>query len=122
VESDKIFTCLIIEDDPTFSEVLQTIIKNIPNLKLLGMVNNSVNGALTIAKEKPDLLFLDINISGLDGPEILEASDFKPKTIVISSHPESIMSDYEIKYNHYIQKPIKSASEFIESVKKVLES
>ena len=116
----KMRTCLIVEDDLAFSEVLSTLVNKIPFLTLVGVVHNSVDAALKIAREKPDILFLDINISGLDGPEILEASEHKPYSILISSHPESIMNDYDIEYDCYIQKPLTSAQELIQAVKKIM--
>lgn len=114
------YSCLIVEDDPAFSQILASLVDKIPFLDLIGVVHNSIDAALRIAKDRPHILFLDINISGLDGPEILEASDYKPHTIIISSHNESVMKEYDVTYDCYIQKPLKSAKEFIEAVKKVL--
>ncbi|MFT5641025.1 MAG: two-component SAPR family response regulator [Cyclobacteriaceae bacterium] len=57
-------------------------------------------------KAKPDLIFRDINISGLDEPELVNVLSHRPKVIIISSHPEWIMeADYPgMKYDGYIQK------------------
>jgi len=66
-----------------------------------------VSAVLQIEKQKPDLIFRDINISSLDEPELVNLLSHRPKIMIISSHPESIMeADYSgMKYDGYIQKP-----------------
>ena len=94
--SEKKYTYLIIEDDPAFSEILKVVTSKIPNIDLIATCDNTTDAARHIDVDKPDILLLDINISGLEGPEILEITDHKPKTIVISSHPEEVMENYEV--------------------------
>jgi two-component system LytT family response regulator len=103
---DKNYSCLVVEDDPSFSFILQRIIDKIPNLECVGICDNTNEAAIMLQRKKPDILLLDINIDGIDGPEIVEMSDVKPMVIVISSHNSSIMADYDIAYDHFIQKPL----------------
>lgn len=110
------FTCLIIEDDIAFSDILKSILERVPEVKIIGVCDNTVDAAKQLALDKPDILLLDVNISGLEGPEILEVSDHKPKTVVISSHTEDVMGNYEIEYVEFIQKPLKNADQLINAV------
>jgi len=119
--SEKKYTYLIIEDDPAFSEILKVVAAKVPNAKLLATCDNTTDAARSIDVDKPDILLLDINISGLEGPEILEITDHKPKTIVISSHPEEVMENYEIDYVQYIQKPLKDSEQLINAILKCLD-
>lgn len=119
--SDKKHTYLIIEDDPAFSEILKVISSKIPNLKLIAVCDNTTHAAKYIDVDKPDILLLDINISGLEGPEILEITDHKPKTIVISSHPEEVMENYEVEYVQFIQKPLKDSEQLISAIMKCID-
>jgi response regulator of citrate/malate metabolism len=114
--SDKKYTCLIIEDDPSFSEILRVITSKVPELELIAITDNTLDAAKHIDLDKPDILLLDINISGLEGPEILEISDHKPKTIVISSHPREIMENYEVDFVEFIQKPLKNSDQLISAI------
>jgi len=119
--SDRKYTYLIIEDDPAFVEILKVISSKVPNAKLLGTCDNTLDAAKRIDLDKPDILLLDINISGLEGPEILEIADHKPKTIVISSHPEEVMENYEVEYEEFIQKPLKDSEQLINAINKCIE-
>lgn len=111
---------MIIEDDPAFIEILKVISSKVTNAELIGICDNTLDAAKKLDLEKPDILLLDINISGLEGPEILEIADHKPKTIVISSHPEDVMENYEIDYVEYIQKPLKNSEQLVNAIHKCI--
>jgi len=118
--SNSNYTCLIIEDDPAFVEILKVVVKKVNNLELLGHCDNTLDAAKRIDMDKPDILLLDINISGLEGPEVLELSDHKPRTIVISSHPEEVMENYEVEYVSFIQKPLKNSEQLVNAIHKCI--
>ncbi|MFT7233349.1 MAG: two-component system LytT family response regulator [Cyclobacteriaceae bacterium] len=99
-------SCIIIEDEPEFMEILNFYLKKIPEVKVLGCYGDTVQATLEIERKKPDFIFLDINISGLEGPEFVELLDHQPKIIVLSGHSESFMKHYpEVSYVDFIQKP-----------------
>lgn len=110
------YTCLIIEDDKAFSEILESIVEKVPEVKILGVSDNTVDAAKRLELEKPDILLLDVNISGLEGPEILEMTEHQPRTIVITSHGEEVMENYDIEYVEFIQKPLRSADQLVNAV------
>ena len=118
--SNQQYSYLIIEDDPAFVEILKVIMGKVGEVKLLGISDNTIDAAKRIDLDKPDILLLDINISGLEGPEVLELSDHKPKTIVISSHPEEVMENYEVEYVAFIQKPLRNAEQLVNAVHKCI--
>ncbi len=119
--SQKKHTYLIIEDDPAFSEILKVISSKMKEIDLIATCDNTTDAARYIDVDKPDILLLDINISGLEGPEILEITDHKPKTIVISSHPEAVMENYEVDYVEFIQKPLKDSEQLINAITRCIE-
>lgn len=110
------FTCLIIEDDKAFSDILQSIVAKVPEVTVIGVCDNTVDAAKRLELDKPDILLLDVNISGLEGPEILEMTEHQPKTIVITSHTREIMENYEIDYVEFIQKPLRSADQLVSAI------
>ncbi len=118
--SNPKYTCLIVEDDPAFVEILKVVVSKVKEVELLGTCDNTLDAAKRIDLDKPDVLLLDINISGLEGPEVLELSDHKPKTVVITSHPEEVMENYEVEYTKFIQKPLKNSSQLVSAIHKCL--
>ncbi|MDW3194006.1 MAG: response regulator [Cytophagales bacterium] len=99
------YSCIIVEDDEDFAEMLQQYLVRIGGLDVLAVHGDTTKAALDIEKLKPDVIFLDINISGLEGPEFMELVEHRPQIIVCSGHPPSVMSNYDIEIAEYLQKP-----------------
>lgn len=98
--------CVIIEDEREFVEILTFHLNQIQEINIIGDYGDTVQAAIQIEKNKPELIFLDINISGLDGPEFVDLLSYEPKIIVVSAHSESFMKHYpEVTYADFIQKP-----------------
>lgn len=97
---------IIVEDDKISAIFLKKILDGFPHLEHLGTFGGTTEAVVSIQKQKPDILFLDISISGLDGPEIIDLIEPTPKVVVVSSHPETKMQEYDIKYVDFIRKPI----------------
>jgi len=99
--------CIIVEDELHHQQLLSLYLKKVGGVEVIGMYGDTVKATINIEKLKPDFIFLDINISGLEGPEFIELLEHKPKVIVVSAHPEDFMqANYDIQYEAYIQKPI----------------
>lgn len=96
---------IIVEDDPDFAFLLKKYLEKIPDLEHLGTYGGTTDAVRNIERHKPDMVFLDINISGLEGPEFMELMDHQPKIIVVSGHIEEIMEKYEMEYVDFVQKP-----------------
>lgn len=98
-------TCIIVEDDIDFQDLLKRNLERIGLVDIVGTYTDSVQASVQIEKQKPDIIFLDINISGLEGPDFLEMVQHKASVIVISGYSEDIMDDYNIAYSAFLQKP-----------------
>ncbi|MDH5608968.1 MAG: response regulator [Cyclobacteriaceae bacterium] len=114
------FKCIIIEDDPAFQTILKSLIGKIPELEILDVFDNSVDAALFITRKKPDLLFLDVEINGLSGLEVLDTLEIKPKTIVISSDKKYQDEASEMEVDAFMSKPIQGFDYFRKNVYDVL--
>jgi len=96
---------IIVEDNPEFALLLQKYLDKIPDIHHIGTYGGTTEAVMNIERHKPDILFLDINISGLEGPEFMELVEHQPKIIIVSGHVEEIMKNYEIEYADFVQKP-----------------
>ncbi len=96
---------IIVEDNPEFALLLRKYLEKIDGVMHLGTYGGTTDAVLNIERQKPDILFLDITISGLEGPEFLDLVDHKPKVIVVSGHSEDIMNNYDVEFVDFIQKP-----------------
>jgi len=112
-------SCIIIEDNPAYVKVLENYIGRLEYLEIVGVYPDSIGAAMSIFRNNPDLIFLDVGISGLSGPEMLETIEVKPKTIVVSNHPQESIEFLGNHIDAFIQKPVKFET-FKETVEDVL--
>lgn len=114
-----ILKCVIIDDEPLATKVIQNHISQMGELKVLAVFNNAIESMEYIRENTPDLLFLDINMPILDGFSFLESLDKKPLVIITSAHPEHAAKGFELEVLDYLVKPI-SLPRFIKAVNKAI--
>jgi two-component system LytT family response regulator len=102
-------TCIILEDEPEMRDLLVSQLLRTGLLKIIGSFEDTISATLSVERLKPDLLFLDVNIKGMDGPYFMEALNYKPKIIVISGYTEDVMKNFELVYDLFIRKPVTTA-------------
>ncbi|MFT5642078.1 MAG: two-component system LytT family response regulator [Cyclobacteriaceae bacterium] len=117
----KILKCIIVEDDPMAAGLLEQYIESADGLHHIGTHPDSLMASLNIQRQKPDVVFLDINISGLDGPEMISLLDHKPQIIITSGIDKNSFVDYDIDIIDFLSKPITLKS-FHKAVEKCIEN
>ena len=113
-------TCLIIDDDAGARSILRNLIKLDPRLKLIGEEDGSTNGAIQITKTKPELIFLDLQMPGLDGYEMLEVLEYMPKIVIYSTERNYKSELFQDKISAYLYKPVQDFNSFKKAVDKAL--
>ncbi|WP_455169141.1 LytR/AlgR family response regulator transcription factor [Aegicerativicinus sediminis] len=103
----KSYGCLVIDDDPFIVDLLSDKLKQyFPELHLLGVGNNGEEGLQKIAKLKPDLVFLDVEMSDMTGFEMLsKLSDISFNTIFITSYRHYAIKAIRFNALDYLLKP-----------------
>lgn len=102
------YTCIIIDDEKSNLNLIKHFITNfLPNLKILGEASNVEEGINIINREKPEILFLDIQLNEKSAFDILNNLDLGEFEIIFVTAYE----DYAVmafKYNavDYVLKPI----------------
>lgn len=95
----------IVEDEPHALERLTKLLESNENLKVIGTADN-VNEAIRLINEKrPDILLLDIQISGGTGFDVLKQLEMIPSTIFITAYDEFAVQAFEENAVDYILKP-----------------
>lgn len=110
----------IIEDSRLARNELKELIKAYKEIELIGEAENVDDGFNLINKEKPDLLFLDINMPEKDGFELLEMLDEVPITIFTTAFDEYAIKSFEYNAFDYLLKPI-NQKRFSRSIDRILE-
>jgi len=103
---ERKYKCLIIEDEPMAAALIEEYIRMDDRLKLIGTQPDSLKASLDIEMKKPDIVFLDVNISGLTGPEMMTLVEHKPQIIITSSCDKQSFNDHGIQIIDFLEKPI----------------
>jgi YesN/AraC family two-component response regulator len=105
----KKLTALIVEDEKTTNELLESTFKNFFSEVYSAL--NSQDGLELYKKHNPDVVFVDIIMDGINGIELTrKIREINPKQIVIvisgSNDMTNIAESIEVGVNSFIQKPI----------------
>ena len=92
-----------------------------PFLQFQGSYSNTTEGLAAVEEINPDLIFLDIEMPGLSGFDILRKIKSKVSIAVfITSHPEFALEGFELSALDYILKPL-TAERFALTAKRIEE-
>ena len=118
----EICNLLYVEDNPANLMLVQQIIDDQPNVRMLS-ANDGHQGIALARAQLPDVILMDISLPGISGIEALVILKNDPKTahipvLAISANamPDDIQKGLEAGFLHYLTKPIK-VSEFLEALK-----
>lgn len=103
----KKYTCIIIDDDEIDRLTVLSFAKKFPILDILGVFESADEALPFIEEQKVDILFLDIDMPGLNGIEFRKKAMEIPVCIFITAHPEHAVESFEIETLDFIVKPLK---------------
>lgn len=101
------YTCIIIDDEPIAHDVLINYINSIPNLTLVFQSYNAHDALTYLSDHTVDILFLDVQMPGLDGIGFLQQLVNKPITIMTTANRDHALEGFELGVLDYLVKPIK---------------
>jgi len=102
----------LIVDDEKFSRVsLRKLLKPYSQIEVVDEAADGVEAIEKIEAQKPDLVFLDIQMPGLNGFEVLRsvALDRKPQVVFVTAYDKYAVKAFEVDAIDYILKPIDEA-------------
>ncbi|HWB25889.1 MAG TPA: LytTR family DNA-binding domain-containing protein [Chitinophagaceae bacterium] len=112
--------CIAIDDEPPALELLAEYISRSPQLQLLHMFDDAINGAEFLRHNTVDLLFVDINMPDITGIELVKALPEKPMVIFTTAYKKFAYEGFELDAVDYLLKPI-DYSRFSKAVNKAVE-
>lgn len=99
-------TCFIIDDDETTRMLLKDLLSKINSIEVIGEYNNPMEAMDDVVSIEPDILFLDVEMPGINGVEFANSLSVKSKIIFISSKKEYAVDAYGLDAVDYILKPV----------------
>ncbi|MCH7515724.1 MAG: response regulator [Bacteroidetes bacterium] len=111
---------LIIDDERLARTELKRLLAPFKEIKVVGEAVNADDALEKIQQLKPDLLFLDIQMPGKTGFEMLEELDSVPIVIFVTAYDEYALKAFEYNALDYLLKPIEP-KRLEETVNKLIE-
>jgi len=110
---------IIIDDEPQNASILKKdLAAHCPSIDVVSVCHSAKEGIMSIKKEKPDLIFLDIEMPWMNGFEMLEMLDeIHFNVIFTTAHDQFAAKAFRISAVDYLLKPI-HANDLKEAVKK----
>ena len=100
---------VVVEDSRLAREGLVRMLKEYPELTIVGQADN-INVALTLINEhRPEVIFLDIQMPGGSGFELLEKLSYLPRIVFTTAYSEYAIRSFDFNTVDYLLKPISKA-------------
>jgi len=98
---------LIVDDEPLARQRIKNLLKNDDRLKIVGECSTGVQAVNAIIKIKPNLIFLDIQMPGLDGFEVIQTvgAENMPPVIFVTAYDQYAIKAFEVHAIDYLLKP-----------------
>jgi len=98
--------CITIDDEPLALKQMSSYIDKTPFLELVAACQSAFEAMEVLAKEKIDLLFVDINMPDLSGLDFVKSLEQKPLIIFTTAYSEYALEGFKVDAIDYLLKPI----------------
>jgi two-component system LytT family response regulator len=100
---------LIVDDERIARQELRRLLAAHPEIEIAGEARGGEEALALIPKLAPDLVFLDIQMPGMTGFDLLERLDDLPQVIFTTAYDEYAIKAFEVSALDYLLKPIAPA-------------
>ncbi|GAA5121015.1 response regulator transcription factor [Luteolibacter yonseiensis] len=101
---------LVIDDEPVARLEMRRLLKSHPQIEVVGEAENAGTALDLIAELGPDLLFLDIQMPGTNGFELLDSIPLPvPRIIFCTAYDAHALRAFEVNAIDYLLKPVDPA-------------
>jgi len=114
------FKALVIDDEQLARKAIISLIKAHPAIEVIGEADDAKQAASLIGVHQPDLLFLDIQMPGKSGFDLLNDVNYQGKVIFVTAYDEYALRAFEVNALDYLMKPI-SPERFQKAVERLNE-
>jgi two-component system LytT family response regulator len=99
-------TCVIVDDEKLARDLLKEFLENYPEIEVLGEADQGTDAVEKIDKLKPDLVFLDVQMPGMTGFDVLEDIEHEPYVIFVTAYDQYAIKAFEKNAVDYLLKPL----------------
>ncbi len=113
-------TCIIIDDEPLASELVESYVKKTPFLEHKGTFNSAIEALRTLSEKRVDLVFLDIQMPDMNGIDFSKTLRPETRIVFTTAFKDYAFEGFKVNAVDYLLKPF-SYQEFLLATNKVKE-
>ena len=110
---------IIIDDERLARQELKSMLATYPGIEIIGECGDAKSAIETVNSLKPDVIFLDIQMPGKTGFDLLEELTFVPEVVFVTAHDEYAIKAFEVSALDYLLKPVQPAR-LSDTIKKLM--
>ncbi len=113
---------LVVDDEPLARRGIRQLLAPYHDIAVVGECRDGREALRALATERPDLVFLDIQMPGLDGLDVIRihGPERMPVTVFVTAHDEFAVRAFEAQALDYLVKPL-SEARFRDTISRVRE-
>lgn len=99
---------LVVDDEPLAREELAALLRETGAVEVVGLCGNAVEAIPAVRRERPDVLFLDVQMPAVSGFELLAMLDPEdlPRVVFVTAHDAFAVRAFEESAVDYLLKPV----------------
>lgn len=98
--------CIIIDDEKLARELLMEFLEPFSDIEIVAECSNGKDAIDKIESLKPQLIFLDVQMPGMDGFDVLESIEHKPYVIFTTAYDQYAIKAFDKNAIDYLLKPL----------------
>jgi two-component system LytT family response regulator len=101
------FRCILVENEELSLTRLRRLLSSFPNeVEVIGVATDGPAAVELIRAQRPDLVFLDIDLPGFNGFQVLERLDVQPAVVFTTAFNQHALKAFETYAVDYLLKPV----------------
>jgi two-component system, LytTR family, response regulator len=109
---------IIVDDERLARKELASLLEKFSNIEIIAECANAIEAKEKIELLQPDLIFLDIQMPGKSGFELLDNLEYIPEVIFVTAYDEYALKAFEVNALDYLLKPVEP-NRLAEAIKRV---
>jgi two-component system, LytTR family, response regulator len=98
-------TTILVDDEPLARQLLREYLQDFPEISIVAECKNGRQAVKAINEHRPDIVFLDIRMPGMDGFQVLEHLTHVPRIIFSTAFGDYALKAFELNAIDYLLKP-----------------
>jgi two-component system LytT family response regulator len=108
---------VVVDDEELARDRLESLLSQHPDIEVVGTCGDGASAIETIERTQPDLVFLDVQMPGMDGFEVVENLDVErlPAVVFVTAHDAHALRAFEVHALDFLLKPF-DESRFVKTL------